>query len=87
MIRDLYDDFAVLQNGYWRLEIDLARPRVVSLRADPNGQAHYCQEILEPGFGRESILETPEDTFRSRNSGGHQITSPDSIIEMDVTHE
>jgi hypothetical protein len=46
VIRDFSIDFAVVQNGFWRAEIDLAHPRFVSLRADPAGLAHYSQEML-----------------------------------------
>ena len=69
MIRDFSQDCAVLQNGFWRAEIDLARPRVVSLRADPNGLIRYCQEMLEPGFGGESRLETASFELYSRAVG------------------
>ena len=60
MIRDLGEDFAVLQSGYWRVEADLARPRIVSLRADPGGKERRrvsrhraCDEASYPlGRGR-----------------------------------
>lgn len=55
MIRDLSDDYAVLQTGYWRVEIDTAHPRFVSMRADAEGLGDYCQEMLEPGHGGESV--------------------------------
>jgi hypothetical protein len=77
LIRDLYADYAVIQSGFWRLEIDLARPRITSLRADPEGIVQYCQEMLEPGFGGESIAETADGVFRSRHSTGHKIETVD----------
>ena len=73
MIRDIYQDYAVLQTGFWRLEVDLVRPRFVSLRADPGGMLDYCQEILEPGFGGESVAQTETAVERSRDSVGHKI--------------
>jgi hypothetical protein len=71
MIRDMTADWAVLQSGYWRLEVDLARPRIVSLRADPSGLARYCSEMLEPGEGGEAEAETEGGFVRSRDSAGH----------------
>jgi hypothetical protein len=86
MIRDFADDYAVLQNGFWRVEIDLARPRFVSLRADPEGLIRYCQEMLGPGIGGESLLATPSGsvtvngkasatTFRGAKDPTSQATS------------
>ncbi len=72
MIRDMTTDWAVLQSGYWRLEVDLARPRIASLRADPSGLARYCSEILEPGEGGETEAETEHGFVRSRDSAGHR---------------
>lgn len=73
MIRDIYKDYTILQTGFWRIEIDLARPRLVSLRADSGGLIDYCQEILEPGFGGESLAQIGDITVRSRDSIGHKI--------------
>ena len=73
MIRDRTTDWAVLQSGYWRLEVDLARPRVASLRADPFGLAQYCHEILEPDEGGETEMETEDGFVRSRDSTGHRV--------------
>ena len=73
MIRDLNKDYAVLQTGYWRIEIDLARPRFVSLRCATDGLGGYCQEMLEPGFGAESVAETKQGMIRSRDSIGHEV--------------
>jgi len=73
MIRDLSNDYAVLQTGYWRIEIDLAHPRFVSMRSATNGLGSYCQEMLEPGRGGESVSETVTGFFRSRESVGHEV--------------
>lgn len=73
MIRDLTENYAVLQTGYWRVEIDLSRPRFVSLRCATDGLGGYCQEMLEPGFGAESIAETKQGIIRSRDSIGHGV--------------
>ncbi len=73
MIRDLMDDYAVLQSGYWRVEIDTARPRFVSMRVAEDGLGVYCQEMFEPGLGGESIAETRNGIVRSRQSAGHQV--------------
>jgi len=74
VVRDLTDDYAVLQTGYWRVEIDTAHPRFISIHADANGLGSYCQEMFEPGYGGESISETAENLFRSRHSVGHEIS-------------
>jgi hypothetical protein len=86
MIRDITTDYAVLQSGYWRLEVDLARPRIASLRADPSGLARYCQEMLEPGEGGETEVKTENGFFRSRDSTRHRIeTDPDgSLVLRDI---
>ena len=73
MIRDMTTDWAVLQSGYWRLEVDLKRPRISSLRADPSGLAQYCPEMLEPGEGGEAEAETEQGFLRSRDSSKHRI--------------
>ena len=52
MIRDLGEDFAVLQSGYWRVEADLARPRIVSLRIDPHVRGTF---LCQPGGPRALI--------------------------------
>jgi hypothetical protein len=77
VIRDLTDDCAVLQSGYWRVQVDTARPHVVSLRADPLGRGSYCQEILEPGWGADSSLETEAGRQSSRASRTHSVEAQD----------
>ncbi len=73
MIRDMTEDCAVLQSGYWRVQVDTARPHVVSLRADPGGRGAYCQEILEPGCGADSAIEIDGAILSSRDSRGHAV--------------
>jgi hypothetical protein len=82
MLRDFTADYAVLQNGFWRMEVDLAHPRIVSLRADALGLARYSQEMLEPGFGGESLLETSAGTLRSRDSRSHCVAQDGSAIAI-----
>lgn len=73
MIRDFTEDVAVIQSGYWRIQVDTARPHLVSVRADPGGRGAYCQELLEPGFGADSVIETEGARHSSRNSRGHAV--------------
>jgi len=61
----------VLQSGYWRLEVDLARP-ALSACAQTLGLAWYCSEMLEPGEGGEAEAETEGGFVRSRDSAGHR---------------
>lgn len=73
MIRDMTEDCAVLQSGYWRVELDTARPHIVSLRADPKGRGAYCQELLESGRGADSVMEIEGTLQSSRDSRGHTV--------------
>jgi|GEM_PF-6038486 len=75
MIRDLTQDTAVLQSGYWRVQIDIARPHVVGLCADPQGCGSFCQEILEPGWGADSAIELADGFHSSRSSAGHTVAA------------
>ena len=75
MIRDLRDDYAVLQTGYWRVEVDTAHPRFLSMRGATDGRGSYSQEMLEPGGGAESVSETGSGFFRSRHSVGHEVSA------------
>jgi hypothetical protein len=51
------NDYGVLQSGYWKVEIDTLSPRWVSLRCDASGHGRYCDEMLEPGLGGQSVSE------------------------------
>lgn len=73
MIRDMTEDCAVLQSGYWRVQVDTARPHIVSMRADPEGRGVYCQEILESGWGADSVIEIDGGLQSSRDSRGHAV--------------
>lgn len=73
MIRDMTGDCAVLQSGYWRVQVDTARPHIVSVRADPEGCGNYCQEVLESGWGGDSSMEIYETRQSSRDSCGHTV--------------
>jgi len=73
MIRDMTEDCAVLQSGYWRVQVDTARPHIVSIRADPEGRGAYCQELLEAGWGADSVMETDGKLQSSRDSCGHTV--------------
>jgi len=73
MIRDMTEDCAVLQSGYWRVQVDTARPHIVSVRADPEGRGAYCQELLESGWGADSVMETDAKLLSSRRSRGHTV--------------
>ena len=73
MIRDLTADCAVLQSGYWRVQVDTARPHIVSVRADPEGRGAYCQEVLESGWGADSVIEIEGKLQSSRESRGHIV--------------
>lgn len=77
MIRDITEDCAVMHSGYWRIQIDTVRPHLVSIVADPLGGGHYCQEILEPGWGADSVLEIDGKLQSSRNSRGHIVETED----------
>ncbi|MDD1650047.1 MAG: hypothetical protein LUO80_06600 [Methylococcaceae bacterium] len=87
MIRDMTADWAVMQSGYWRLEVDLARPRIASLRTDPAGLARYSPEMLEPGEGGETEAQTEKGVVRSRDSTGHRAEkAPDGgLLLRDIT--
>ncbi len=71
MIRNLNNDYAVLRSGYWRIEIDTAHPRFVSMRADAEIAGNYSQEMLT-GYGGESTSETNVDKNQSLNLCGIQ---------------
>ena len=80
MIRDMFDDYSIIHSGYWHLEVDLARPRIVSLRGDARGLGYYSPEMLEPGFGGETIVETDSEVFRSRDSKTHSATADEQML-------
>jgi hypothetical protein len=75
MIRDMTEDCAVLQSGYWHARIDTARPHFISLRADPKGRGNYGQDILEAGWGADSVIESAETRLSSRHGQGHRVTA------------
>lgn len=78
MIRDLGDHLAVIQSGYWRVQVDLERPHLMNLCADPGGHGDYCREVLEPLCGAGSRLETVADgILDSRDSRDHKVRTED----------
>jgi hypothetical protein len=63
-------DPVVLRSGYWRVEVDTARPHVVSLRADAEGRGQFGQDMLEPGWGGDSAIELADGVHSSRDGTG-----------------
>ena len=66
------NDYGILQSGYWKVEVDTLAPHWVSLKADPDGFGLYGEEMLEPGLGGQTVMETRDEILRSRSARGAQ---------------
>ena len=75
MVAKYSNDYAVLQSGYWKVEIDTLHPRVTSLMVDGEGWGEYGDEMLVEGLGGLSVSETKEGMFNCRSSQGHKVTA------------
>jgi hypothetical protein len=76
--RDIDNECAILRSGHWHVAVDLVRPRITELAADPGGIGQYLPNMLEPGFGGEVYIETADATVRSRDSNGHSAEISDA---------
>lgn len=83
MIRNMTGDYALLQSGYWSAEFDLARPRMTRLLADAGGTGEYCQDLLDPACGGETMAESEGGALSSRDSVGHVARAlDDRVLEI-----
>jgi hypothetical protein len=57
MIYEFKEDFCAMRSSFWDVEIDIARPRITTIRADAQGLQNYSENILYLGEGGETIIE------------------------------